>query len=264
MSEISTITQGMTLGQMVGIINQLIVAFNERSGALDNCLTDGKIDYNRLVNRPKINNVTLEGAMSSDNLSITIDQATRDALSLLADRLQVCEEFQDDAAPRIQTLEGYKERVETLEGYKTRVETLENYRQTDRADIDTLNGYKTRVESLERTSTTEYATRQSLLDSMTQDVQAAHSSAQQAQSSASSLSGMDTRLKSLETTVGDATEGMKKTVDELAVKINDAQTGMDYRLKESRSKINETLDALKRGDGKIDDVVALVGGLLEK
>lgn len=264
MSEISTIQQGMTLGQMVDILNQLIVAFNERSGALDDCLTDGKIDYNRLVNRPKINNVTLEGAMSSDNLSITIDQATVNALSLLAERLQVCERFQDDAAPRIQTLEGYKERVETLEGYKARVETLESHRQNDRADIDTLNGYKTRVESLERTSTTEYATRQSLLDSMTQDVQAAHGSAQQAQSSASSLSNMGTRLQNLETTVGNASEGMKKTVDELALKIGDAQNGMDYRIKESRSKINETLDALKKGDGKIDDVLALVGDLLDK
>lgn len=288
----------MTFGQMVDIINALITAFNDRSGALDNCITDGKIDYNKLINRPKINNILLEGNLTQENLSISIDRATEEVIEQFSSRVGSCEDFDNSITPRIATLETERttdrEDIDELLPYRQRVATLEEHRTTDSGNISTLQtALAGKADAADVPTTQQWTTIQQNIDAkiitMEQKVVQAGNSAQTATSkaleatqAAQSVSGMETRLHAAELTIGDANsglvkdvsglktdvgnanEGMKKTVSDLSEKINNAQTGMDHRLKEARSKINETIEAVKEGGGKIEDVAELVGDLLDK
>lgn len=132
MAAISNIVSGMTQAQIFSIINELIDAFNASEGALSESLTDGKIDYNMLVNKPSINGVTLENALSQTELEISIDSDIIQRLANMENRVAGTETAEGTNLAKIQTLESFKGT------YKTYVDTLRSQRSSDREDIDNL------------------------------------------------------------------------------------------------------------------------------
>lgn len=132
MAAISNIVSGMTQAQIFSIINELIDAFNASEGALSESLTDGKIDYNMLVNKPSINGVTLEAALSQAELEISLDSDIIQRLANMENRVASTETAEGANLAKIQTLESFKST------YKTYVDTLRSQRSSDREDIDNL------------------------------------------------------------------------------------------------------------------------------
>lgn len=257
MSAIQTIQQGMTFGQMVGILNDLIVAFNERTGALDNCITDGKIDYNKIINRPRINLHVLEGSLSQSDLELSLDSETLDAIAQFSQRVNGCEAH----GPRIVVLEGHRtedrELIDGLTPYKARVETLEDHRTEDRALIDGLTPYKARVESLEQGRVADTSERLGLINSMQEKVGQAQTAASTATNAASQCSSLSTDVQSLKTTVGGQNSGLVRDVNTLKEEVGDNSAGMKKHLEQTREKTNDIITNIKEGKG-LDDVAALV------
>lgn len=70
---IENIKQGMTAAQVFDILNRLIDEHNQMMSALGGTLVNGKFDYNRLINKPSINNVELRGNLTQADLDISID-----------------------------------------------------------------------------------------------------------------------------------------------------------------------------------------------
>ncbi len=87
MATIPSITEGMTWAQAFGIINQLIAAVNALSEAVGGALVDGRIDYNSIANRPKINGVELVGNLTQAQLSISLDSETIEKLNSFDSRV---------------------------------------------------------------------------------------------------------------------------------------------------------------------------------
>lgn len=87
MAAIPSITEGMTWAQAFGIINQLIAAVNALSEAVGGALVDGSVDYNSIVNRPKINGVELVGDLTQAQLSISLDQETVERIETINERI---------------------------------------------------------------------------------------------------------------------------------------------------------------------------------
>jgi chromosome segregation ATPase len=127
----------MTQAQIFAILNELINAYNATEGAVADSLTDGKIDYDKLVNRPSINGVTLEAELSQAELEISMDAETIQRLVSMESRVAGTETAETNNDARIQTLEGFKT---TYKGY---VDTLRTQRTADRGDIDTLQSQRT-------------------------------------------------------------------------------------------------------------------------
>lgn len=127
----------MTQAQVFEILNKLIDAYNASEGAVSDSLTDGRIDYNKLVNRPQINGVTLEDNLLQAELEIDMDAATIQRLVDMESRVAGTETAEIQNEGRIGTLEGFKTE------YKGYVDTLRTNRQTDRADINTLQSQRT-------------------------------------------------------------------------------------------------------------------------
>ena len=127
----------MTQAQIFAILNELINAYNATEGAVADSLTDGKIDYDKLVNRPSINGVILEAELSQAELEISMDAETIQRLVSMESRVAETETAETNNDARIQTLEGFKT---TYKGY---VDTLRTQRTADRGDIDTLQSQRT-------------------------------------------------------------------------------------------------------------------------
>lgn len=127
----------MTQAQIFAILNELINAYNATEGAVADSLTDGKIDYDKLVNRPSINGVILEAELSQAELEISMDAETIQRLVSMERRVAGTETAETSNDARIQTLEGFKT---TYKGY---VDTLRTQRTADRGDIDTLQSQRT-------------------------------------------------------------------------------------------------------------------------
>lgn len=87
MAAIPSITEGMTWAQAFGIINQLIAAVNALSEAVGGALVDGSVDYNSIVNRPKINGVELVGDLTQAQLSISLDSETVERIETINERI---------------------------------------------------------------------------------------------------------------------------------------------------------------------------------
>ena len=127
----------MTQGQIFGILNDLIDSFNATMGAVDESLTDGRIDYNGLVNRPDINGVTLEAGLTHAELGISPDAETVQRLEDMETRVSSTETGQTHNREDIQSLVSFKTT------YKDYVDTLRTQRTADRGDIDTLQSQRT-------------------------------------------------------------------------------------------------------------------------
>lgn len=137
MEQIPNIQQGMTQGQVFDIINRLIDAFNETDGAVVESLTDGRIDYNKLVNRPTINGVTLEEGIRQADLDIDVGADAVNRIMEMESRVAGTETAETQQLEKITSLEAFKTT------YKSYVETLRSQRTSDRSDIDTLQNQRT-------------------------------------------------------------------------------------------------------------------------
>ena len=137
MEQIPNIQQGMTQGQVFEIINKLIDAFNETDGAIVESLTNGKIDYNKLVNRPTINGVTLEEGIRQADLDIDVGADAVNRIMAMESRVAGTETAETQQLEKITSLEAFKTT------YKSYVDTLRSQRASDRSDIDTLQTQRT-------------------------------------------------------------------------------------------------------------------------
>ena len=81
------IREGMSWGQTINIINNLIMDVDSIKKAFGNTIIDGKIDYNALVNRPKINGKTLTSEETTQSLGISIDNETISQLRQAAETI---------------------------------------------------------------------------------------------------------------------------------------------------------------------------------
>lgn len=65
---IKNIQKGMTMGEVVDILNQLIDQYNSTEGVIASALVNGKIDYNAIQNRPSVEGVELVGDVNLPSL----------------------------------------------------------------------------------------------------------------------------------------------------------------------------------------------------
>ena len=66
------IKEGMSWGEIVGILNGFIATVEVINKAIGGCVVDNKIDYNSLANRPTINGKTISGDETSESLGIEL------------------------------------------------------------------------------------------------------------------------------------------------------------------------------------------------
>ena len=70
------IKEGMSWGEIVGILNGFIATVEVINKAIGGCVVDNKIDYNSLANRPTINGKTISGDETSESLGIELSSDT--------------------------------------------------------------------------------------------------------------------------------------------------------------------------------------------
>jgi hypothetical protein len=70
------IKEGMSWGQAIDVINELIDSMTLLKKAIGGCVVDNKIDYNSLANRPTINGKTISGDETSESLGIELSSDT--------------------------------------------------------------------------------------------------------------------------------------------------------------------------------------------
>lgn len=87
MATIPNITEGMTWSQAFGIINQVINAINALTAAVGGAVVDGRVDYNSIINRPRINGVELVGDVTQAQLNISLDGETVERIEAINERV---------------------------------------------------------------------------------------------------------------------------------------------------------------------------------
>lgn len=83
MATIPNITEGMTWSQAFDIINQVINAINALTTAVGGAVVDGRVDYNSIINRPRINGIELVGDITQEQLNISLDQETMERIETI-------------------------------------------------------------------------------------------------------------------------------------------------------------------------------------
>ena len=238
---ISSLNQGMTWSEVFGILNQLIALVNSQQTAIGDTLVNGRIDYTRLINIPKINGVELIGDRAQNELNLQADEEVLQAVRDFGTRI-------DDFTTG-------------LSGHQTRIVALEDYRTGDNNRITALEGEKTTRDTqvsglvaeaalIVAASNQAYAAKTDALAAKDLAVSAkndAVSAKNAAETAAASVpTNAATRISNLEDRLGDAGKKVSVSAD----------------LKESRVKTNTLLDALKAlgaGDvyDKVKDIVEL-------
>ncbi len=77
----------MTWAQAFGIINQVINAINALTTAVGGAVVDGRVDYNSIINRPRINGIELVGNVTQAQLNISLDQETVERIDAINERV---------------------------------------------------------------------------------------------------------------------------------------------------------------------------------
>lgn len=77
----------MTWAQAFGIINQVINAINALTTAVGGAVVDGRVDYNSIINRPRINGIELVGDVTQAQLNISLDQETVERIATINERV---------------------------------------------------------------------------------------------------------------------------------------------------------------------------------
>ena len=146
----------MSFGDVVGILNRLIDVVNTTAGAMSECLTDGRIDYQRIVNIPRINGVELVGDLTQAMLEIGLDAEVSQRLLVYDRRIATVEDDGAKRLKRISVLESQRkldsEAIDELKPYMQRVKSLEDHRVNDVEKIGLLDQ---RYSSLHTTQTAE-------------------------------------------------------------------------------------------------------------
>lgn len=288
MATIPSITEGMTWAQAFGIVNQLIAAVNALSEAVGGALVDGRVDYNSIVNRPKINGVELVGDLTQAQLSISLDSETIEKINSFDNRVGGVE---NSLAQRITTedlssaLQSYAKTADLpdISNLATKTELTQGL--NERVSVTNFNTVLTQLNTIigskanagEVPTTVQWNT---LLTQMeTKVTQAGNSAtaaansattcrtqcdiatqkAQEAASSAQSVSGAIGRIDALENTIDGtgSTQGVVSRVLNLENRIGDAgkKVSISSDLKESRVKTNTILEALKEVSGEVCEKV---------
>lgn len=278
----------MTWAQAFGIVNQLIAAVNALSEAVGGALVDGRVDYNSIVNRPKINGVELVGDLTQAQLSISLDSETIEKINSFDNRVGGVE---NSLAQRITTedlssaLQSYAKTADLpdISNLATKTELTQGL--NERVSVTNFNTVLTQLNTIigskanagEVPTTVQWNT---LLTQMeTKVTQAGNSAtaaansattcrtqcdiatqkAQEAASSAQSVSGAIGRIDALENTIDGtgSTQGVVSRVLNLENRIGDAgkKVSISSDLKESRVKTNTILEALKEVSGEVCEKV---------
>ena len=273
MATIPSITEGMTWAQAFGIINQLIAAVNALSEAVGGALVDGSVDYNSIVNRPKINGVELVGDLTQAQLSISLDSETIEELNSFDSRVGSIE---DSLAQMVtadelnNTLQPYAKTADLpdISSLATKTELAQGL--NERVSVTNFNTVLTQLNTSisskadagEVPTTTQWNT---LLTQMETKVTQAGNSATAAANSATSVSGAIGRIDALENTIDGtgSTQGVVSRVLNLENRVGDAgkKVSISSDLKESRVKTNTILEALKEVSGEVYEKVKSIAEL---
>lgn len=273
MATIPSITEGMTWAQAFGIINQLIAAVNALSEAVGGALVDGSVDYNSIVNRPKINGVELVGDLTQAQLSISLDSETIEELNSFDSRVGSIE---DSLAQMVtadelnNTLQPYAKTADLpdISSLATKTELAQGL--NERVSVTNFNTVLTQLNTSisskadagEVPTTTQWNT---LLTQMETKVTQAGNSATAAANSATSVSGAIGRIDALENTIDGtgSTQGVVSRVLNLENRVGDAgkKVSISSDLRESRVKTNTILEALKGVSGEVYEKVKSIAEL---
>ena len=288
MATIPSITEGMTWAQAFGIVNQLIAAVNALSEAVGGALVDGRVDYNSIVNRPKINGVELVGDLTQAQLSISLDSETIEKINSFDNRVGGVE---NSLAQRITTedlssaLQSYAKtadlpdisnlatKTELTQGLNERV-SVTNFNtvltqlnttigsKANAGEVPTTVQWNTLLTQMETKVTQAGNSATAAANSATTcrtQCDIATQKAQEAASSAQSVSGAIGRIDALENTIDGtgSTQGVVSRVLNLENRIGDAgkKVSISSDLKESRVKTNTILEALKEVSGEVYEKV---------
>lgn len=286
MQTVQPIYEGESYASIFQKLNTLIAGYNEMVAALGSALNNGTFDYNSLSNRPSINNVLLEGNKTQDQLSISIDSETQQALTQFGTQI---EGINTSLAGKVNTndlptvLQPYAKSTDIpdVSGLATKTEL--NNGLAGKVDSTTFN---TTVTSLNTSINSKASAGEvptlvqwnTLNTEMTAKVTQAGNSATaaatsattasnkatEASQSASSVSGAVNRISALEKTVNGtgSTQGLTSRTLSLENKMGNAgdKTSISDDLKETRVKSNDILEALKQVPDvyeQVKDIVAL-------
>lgn len=286
MQTVQPIYEGESYASIFQKLNTLIAGYNEMVAALGSALNNGTFDYNSLSNRPSINNVLLEGNKTQDQLSISIDSETQQALTQFGTQI---EGINTSLAGKVNTndlptvLQPYAKSTDIpdVSGLATKTEL--NTGLAGKVDSTTFN---TTVTSLNTSINSKASAGEvptlvqwnTLNTEMTAKVTQAGNSATaaansattasnkatEASQSASSVSGAVNRISALENTVNGtgSTQGLTSRTLSLENKMGSAgdKTSISDDLKETRVKSNDILEALKQVPDvyeQVKDIVAL-------
>lgn len=239
---ISSLNQGMTWSEVFGILNQLIALVNSQQTAIGDTLVNGRIDYTRLINIPKINGVELIGDRAQNELNLQADEEVLQAVRDFGTRI-------DDFSTG---MSGHLTRIVALEDYRTgdnnRITALESEKTTRDTQV---SGLVAEAALIVAASNQAYAAKtdalaaKDLAVSAKNDAVSAKNAAVNAKTAAETAAASvptnaATRINNLEDRLGDAGRKVSVSAD----------------LKESRVKTNALLDALKAlGAGDVYDRV---------
>ena len=273
MATIPNITEGMTWSQAFGIINQLIAAVNTLSEAVGGALVDGSVDYNSIVNRPKINGVELVGNLTQAQLSISLDSETIEELNSFDSRVGSVEDSLEQMVTVDElnnTLQPYAKTADLpdISNLATKTELTQGL--NERVSVTNFNTVLTQLNTSinskadagEVPTTVQWNT---LLTQMESKVTQAGNSATAAANSATTVSGAIGRIDALENTIDGtgSTQGVVSRVLNLENRIGDAgkKVSISSDLKESRVKTNTILEALKEVSGEVYEKVKSIAEL---
>lgn len=271
MQTVQPIYEGESYASIFQKLNTLIAGYNEMVQALGSALNNGTFDYNSLSNRPSINNVLLEGNKTQDQLSISIDSETQQALTQFGTQI---EGINTSLAGKVNTndlptvLQPYAKSTDIpdVSGLATKTEL--NNGLAGKVDSTT---FSTTVTSLNTSINSKASAGEvptlvqwnTLNTEMTAKVTQAGNSATaaansattasnkatEASQSASSVSGAIGRISALETTVGNS------------------NSGLVYRATQLETKVGQPGESGKPGTGlylSVEEVAEKVGSVGEK
>ena len=286
MQTVQPIYEGESYASIFQKLNTLIAGYNEMVQALGSALNNGTFDYNSLSNRPSINNVLLEGNKTQDQLSISIDSETQQALTQFGTQIEgintsLAGKVNTDDLPTVLQPYAKSTDIPDVSGLATKTEL--NNGLAGKVDSTTFN---TTVTSLNTSINSKASAGEvptlvqwnTLNTEMTAKVTQAGNSATaaansattasnkatEASQSAQSVSGAVNRISALENTVNGtgSTQGLTSRTLSLENKMGNAgdKTSISDDLKETRVKSNDILEALKQVPDvyeQVKDIVAL-------
>ena len=262
----------MLWSDAISIINQVIDKLNELDTAIGGALVDGQFDYSALANKPSINSVTLDGDLTQNDLSISIDSETQQSINNLSDSIDTIEETlgeKIDSNDLNTALQGYALSTDIPDvsnlATKTELSTglagkVDNSTRT--SDLEAVNlALQGKAPVSGTPTTTEWNALVAAMQAAVSQADAkatqagnsataADNSAQAAQAAAATVpSNCATRLGALELTVdGDAQhDGLTSRTSNLETKVGNQGDHVDVTtdLKETRVQSNDMLSKLK-------------------